>query len=307
MQHITRHTVESRRIDHASKDVHKRAGDYWPELYYGPSLVSRLQELSRDMVDHVAARSVHDPGLGTGRALTHEVLLTAAEAAKGVLDCLVMPEGDLRIPLPLLGDDLTNMDCFNEDSIGFRPRVDLELTPAIWVEAFELCVVSGLVRERNRVIGPVLRHDHAPVVRTVTASAAGAHGTVAGLAQMDALGLYLTPLDRTMRYVSEAALCRPGAAERTEAIRALESAGELTPEQSLLCVLLREDRSVFERALAEHLELYRKAMSTLDEVAPRTLLPMGVIALVALAVQVYGWRVDVASDHLPEVLCAAPE
>ncbi|QKW32514.1 hypothetical protein HUT17_05125 (plasmid) [Nocardiopsis flavescens] len=33
---------------------------------------------------------------------------------------------------------------------------------------------------------------------------------------------------------------------------------------------------------------------------------MGVIALVALAVQVHGQRVDLSSDYLPEVLVRAP-
>ncbi len=187
-------------------------------------------------MDHVAARSVHDPALVTDRAFTHRVLRTAAEASHGGLDCLVMPGGDLKIPLPLLGAALSNMDGDDPD-LGFRPTVDLELTPQTWVEAFELCLVSGLVWESERLIGPLLRQDHAPVVRHVTTSAPASRASTAGPAQMNALGLYLTPMYGRQN-LSEVVLCKPSAAERAEAARALDTAKELTAEQSLLRVLL---------------------------------------------------------------------
>lgn len=41
--------------------------------------------------------------------------------------------------------------------------------------------------------------------------------------------------------------------------------------------------------------------------APRTLLPLGALALAALAVQVHGWVLDVRSGYLPHGMLGSPE
>ncbi len=44
-----------------------------------------------------------------------------------------------------------------------------------------------------------------------------------------------------------------------------------------------------------------------ENATPASLLPIGVIALAALAVQTHGWELNITSDYLPQVLLHAPE
>ncbi|WP_436850888.1 Imm49 family immunity protein [Streptomyces avermitilis] len=41
--------------------------------------------------------------------------------------------------------------------------------------------------------------------------------------------------------------------------------------------------------------------------SPRTLLPVGVVAVAALAVQVHGWELGVRSGYLPRTMLGAPQ
>ncbi|MFE0265732.1 immunity 49 family protein [Nocardiopsis alba] len=102
-------------------------------------------------------------------------------------------------------------------------------------------------------------------------------------------------------------LCKPSPEERGQAARKLDAIGELGPEQRLLRVLLEDDRPAFERALVEHLTRHRELMEADENAAPASLLPVGLIALAALAVQAHGWKLNVGSDYLPQVLLHAPE
>ncbi|WP_306367984.1 Imm49 family immunity protein [Nocardiopsis sp. CC223A] len=259
--------------------------------------------MSRLLLDHLGAWSVTDPGLSQDRRHLDRVLWTAAEAAGGVLECLMAPEGDLRIPITIMGDVLSNMEDVHDDlNPRFRPTVDMDLTPKVWVEAFELAVVSGRVWERDLVIGPLYRQDFVAVLHEIARTKPY---PVADLAQVDALSLYLTPIGhREPR--PEVALRRPTGSELEAAVRAMDSAGKLSREQTLLRVLLNDNQSRFEDALADHLDRYRQEMGTAPDPAPRTLLPVGVIAVVALAVQVHGWRVDPGSEYVPQVWVQAP-
>ncbi|MFJ4980353.1 hypothetical protein ACIP6X_34405 [Streptomyces coeruleorubidus] len=46
-----------------------------------------------------------------------------------------------------------------------REPASLSTTAQNWVEAFALCVISGLMWQRSRVIGPLLQEDYAPAIR----------------------------------------------------------------------------------------------------------------------------------------------
>ncbi|MEU0490901.1 immunity 49 family protein [Nocardiopsis sp. NPDC006139] len=307
MQQNTRHGVDDgylkRIVD--PTELRERIFLDFREVKYFSSRVSTLQKMSHTLLDHLGAWSVTDPGLSQDRRRLDRVLLTAAETAEGVLECLMAPEGDLWIPISLMGDELSNMEEVHDDlDPRFRPEVDMDLTPRVWVEAFVLAVASGRVWERNLAIGPRYRQSFVPALH-FAARRAGTF-SAADLAQVDVLSLYLTPRVHG-KPLPAVALRMPTEPERATAARTLDSAGELSGEQALLRVLLQDDQAAFEQALAECLDRYRRDMDAARDPAPRTLLPMGVIALVALAVQVHGWRVDLSSDYLPEVLVRAHE
>jgi hypothetical protein len=100
-------------------------------------------------------------------------------------------------------------------------------------------------------------------------------------------------------------LCKPDAEGRARAARLLEAAGAHTPEQRLLRVLLDDDQDAFERALQERLVGHRESVGA--DPAPRTLLPVGTLALTVLASQVHGWELGIRSAYLPESLLRAPQ
>ncbi len=307
MQRIERHGVDEERIAQALNDVQGRARSSFIGLSIGRSELRVMQTMGRDLYDHVAARSIEDPTLESDHAFVRKVLATAAEASYGVLDLSLFPYGDLDLPFPLIDDELNNVTPFGPGettTFGHGDKVDLKPGPELWVEAFAMRVVSGLIRDRHRGLGSLLRsgyvsyvHDEERYFRFDPAS----------LAQMDALCTYLTEDASWPLGPDEAALCKPGPEERAQAARKLDSVGELRPEQRLLRVLLEDDRSAFERALVEHLTHHRELMEVDENATAASLLPLEVIALAALAVQVHGWRLNVDSDYLPQVLLHAPE
>lgn len=84
-----------------------------------------------------------------------------------------------------------------------------------------------------------------------------------------------------------------------------DAVGPLTPDQRLLPVLLDGDRDAFDRALAARLVEHREEVGA--DPAPRTLLPLGPLALAALAVQVHGWEPRVGSGYLPHALLGSTD
>jgi hypothetical protein len=72
-----------------------------------------------------------------------------------------------------------------------------------------------------------------------------------------------------------------------------------------LRVLTEDDQLSFEQALISRLAKHRE--NTADDAAPRSLMPVSTIALVALAVQVHGWELGVISGYLPKGLLRAPQ
>ncbi|MFI6148849.1 immunity 49 family protein [Streptomyces sp. NPDC051109] len=298
MQDVGRHEVGEHRITEALEDVPGRAYDHWYRLRYSGGLsLKGLRETRDDLLDHVGARTLADPGL-TG-AVVRRALLTAAECALGELSLGCFPNGDFEVPFPLLHEELSSMD------LSFGDAVDQAPTARTWLDAFALSVACGVVRERDRVIGLLLRNDYAPALRDgVPYSPLDSHSDPAELAEMDALCLYLAPAAGHLpRDWPDATLRKPDAAERAEAARRLDGFGVLTADQRLLRVLLDDDQPAFERALAGNLVGLREGAG--PDAPARSLFPAGTIALAALAVQVHGWRLGVTSAYLPQNLLHA--
>ncbi|WP_244188695.1 immunity 49 family protein [Streptomyces yokosukanensis] len=254
--------------------------------------------MSDDLLDHVAAHSQQDPVLSS--FVAREALDTAAECTLGVLGIGAYPKGDFEIPLPIVNDALLseNYDC--------PPGAALAPTARTWQDAFALCLASGRIWDRERAIGLLLRDDYAPAIREgVPYSLRKSLSDPADLVSMDALCGYLTEARGHLPSDWPTVPLRmPTAGERAEAARRLDALGGLSPDQRLLRVLLEDDPEAFEAALVERLVQYRESQPA--DAAPRSLLPLGTIALVALAVHVHGWVPNIRSGYLPQALLQAP-
>ncbi|MGW8361474.1 immunity 49 family protein [Streptomyces wedmorensis] len=303
MRETTVHEVDGARIERALDGIRGRTFGRWHDLRYGSGMsLTGLGETRDELLDHVGARTLEDPELATEPS--REALLTAAECALGILGIGCFPEGDWDVPLPLTGETLSSDDQLFDESWDRGHRVP---TARTWVEAFALCLISGLVRERRRVIGPLLHEDYAPAIRSgVPYSRFDSVSEPADLAEMDALCLYLTvehgPVPGAVP--GELPLRRPGAGELAAAAARLDGAGALTPDQRLLRVLLDDDREAFERALVARLDAHREDAGADPE--PRSLLPVVTVALASLARLAHGWEPAVRSGYLPGALLRAP-
>ncbi|MFF8293104.1 immunity 49 family protein [Streptomyces sp. NPDC016309] len=304
MREVTPHTVGGERMARALEDIGRRAYGHWHGMQYGGFSMDLLEAMRDDLLDHAAARLAEDPPGDPapdddGRTAT--VLRTAAECSLGLLSIGCFPDGDQEILLPLVGERLSSEDKTFADVVDEAP------TARTWLDAFALCVVSGLVWDWRRVIGGLLREDYAPAIRDgVPYSPFASASRPSDLAEMDALCAYLTPsaghLPRDWPTVT---LCKPDPAERAAAAAGLEAAGPLTPDQRLLRVLLDDDRAAFEQALAARLVEHRDGVGA--DPAPRTLLPLGTLAVAALAVQAHGWEPALRSGYLPRLLLGSPD
>jgi hypothetical protein len=298
IKQVARHDVDQRRIDEALEDIKRRVHHRWHTMRYDCYRDEELRATRADLLDHVAARTVADPRLDDPP--TRLALRTAAECALGYLDLGCYPDGDQEIRFPLVGTSLSSEDT------AFEAVVKRASNAADWLDAFALSVISGLVWERDRVIGLLLRdhvstiHDGVPYSKQESRSDPGE------LAEMDSLAWYLAkasghlPRDRPA-----AALCMPEVDERLDAALRLNALGALTPDQRLLRVLVEDDQPAFERALVHRLDEHR--VSAPSDAAPRSLLPHKTIALTVLAVRVHGWELRVASTYVPQALLAAPD
>ncbi|MER7413168.1 MULTISPECIES: immunity 49 family protein [Streptomyces] len=295
---IARHDVSALRIEQALKDIRHRASSYWHTMYYD-RYTDELPHRMRDaLLDHVAARTVADPEPDTEPSSL--VLRTAAQCALGILSLTAYPYGDQHVSFSLIGERLSSEDLEFGDNVGEAASA------ATWLNAFALAVVSGIIWERERGIGPMLREDYAPDIRNgLPASHLEPQSDPGELAEMAAVCAYIAPAPGLPSEWPSAALCIPTADERAEAVRQLDAIDVPTPDQRLLRVLLDDDQAAFEQALEERLVQYRESAPA--DAAPRSLLPHRTIALAALAVQVHGWHLRTRSAYLPQELLQAPE
>ncbi|MFF3766376.1 immunity 49 family protein [Streptomyces sp. NPDC001922] len=298
MQEVTCHEVSGERMARALDDISGRAWGRWHRMRYDTLSLGKLEEMRDELLDHVAAGSAAHSALD---AASRSALRTAAECSLGVLSVGCFPDGDQEIALPLIGETLSSED------IAFGHVVEQAPTARTWLDAFELCLVSGLVWDWQRVIGLLLRGDYAPAVHEgVPYSKLTSVSSPADLAAMDALCGYLTEAAGHLpRDWPTVPLRMPDADERAAAVRALDAAGPLTADQRLLRELLDDDQHAFEQALVSRLVQHGESLGADPD--PRTLLPVGALALAALAVQVHGWELGVRSGYLPHDLLGSTD
>ncbi|WP_406004894.1 immunity 49 family protein [Streptomyces sp. NBC_00637] len=296
---VTPHAVTEQRLEQALDDMSGRAFSRWHDMVWTEMPLRRgLRELGEELADHLGARTVSDPALEMPDSRT--ALLTAAECAMGVLSLSCFPDGDFEIPLPLATETLSNQDLHYEER--YEPTHPLT-TARTWTDAFEWCVISGLIGHKGRFIGPTLLRDYAPAIRDgVPYSERESVSEPADLAEMDALCGYLDVLEDAYPY--PAPLAKPDAAHRTRTAQQLDAAGTLTPDQRLLRVLLDDDQTAFEQALHDRLVAHRENVGA--DPAARTLLPVGAVTLAALAHTAHCWQLSVRSAYLPQALMSAP-
>ncbi|MEH6373440.1 immunity 49 family protein [Streptomyces sp. KLMMK] len=299
MHEVISHTVSEQQIVQAREDIHRRTYYRYHELRYGYMSLKGLRGMHEELLDHVAARITTDPALDEP---SRKALLTAAECSLATLSVGCFPDGDQEIRLPLIDENLTSGEnTFGDGVIEQAP------TARTWWETFAICLVSGQVWEWRRVTGLLLREDYAPAIRNgVPYSKLTSVSDPADLAAMDALCNYLAEASgHRPRDWPTVPLRRPDAGERAEAARHLDAAGSLTPDQRVLRVLLDDDQHAFEQALAARLTEHRESLGS--DPAPRTLLPLGPLALAALAVQVHGWELNLRSGYLPNSILGSPQ
>ncbi|WP_418961272.1 immunity 49 family protein [Streptomyces tritici] len=293
MQEVAHHEVGEERLARALEDIEGRAWGRWHSMFYDHVSPGTLRAFGDELLDHVAARVVKESVLDD---TAWSALRTAAECSLGVLSIDCWPNGDQEIRLPLAGTALTSED------ISFSDAVDEAPSARAWLDTFAVALVSGLMWDWQRVTGLLLRGDCAPEIRKgAPYSKFTPPEDPGGMAAMDALCLYLREASGHLpRDWPTVPLRKPEAGELAEAARLLDAVGDLTPDQRLLRVLLDDDRAAFEQALAARLVEYRASVG--EDPAPRTLLPLDILALAALAVQVHGWELDVRSAYLPPAL-----
>ncbi|MFD4538853.1 immunity 49 family protein [Streptomyces bauhiniae] len=311
MTNVTCHQVGEQRLTEALDDIDGRAYTRWHWLRYGSISLELIRALADELLDHVAARTVTEPELD---AVAGTVAVTAAECAHGVLSVTCFPDGDQEIRFPLVGERIStdpDDDEFADGPLAFLNVVKEAPTARTWLDMFEICVVSGHVWDRQRVTGLLLRGDYAPAVREgVPYNCYPSVSDPGDLSAMDALCLYLTEASGHLpRDWPTVPLRKPDTKERVEAARRLDAVGDpLGADQRLLRVLLDDDQSAFEDALVARLIAYRESVEAVsDDPAPRSLLPLGSLALACLAVQVHGWELGVRSGYLPHGLLGSPD
>ncbi|MFJ3581803.1 immunity 49 family protein [Streptomyces sp. NPDC090127] len=298
MQEVAHHDVSDGRMAQALDDIDGRAFGRWHSMRYDSFRLDRLREMADELLDHVAARALTEPGLDDTSRLA---LVTAAECWLGVISLGCYPNGDQEIKFPLVREELTS------DEMAFQHVDDEAPTARTWLDTFAAVVVSGLVWEWQRVSGLLLRGDLAPAIRAgVPYSKLTPVSQPADVAAMEALCPYLTEerghLPRDWPTVP---LRKPDPKELADAAERLDAAGPLTADQRLLRVLLDDDRHAFEQALVSRLVAHRENVGT--DPAPRTLLPLDALTLAALAVQVHGWELDIRSVYLPHGIVGRPD
>lgn len=300
MRDVAGHEVSAAQLSRALGDITDRTWDHWFTMRYTSASPDRMLRTRDELLDHVAARIA---GGASPDPTTRLALSTAAECSLGALSVSCFPEGDQEIPFPLLDESLNSDDLVFSNSVEWAPNA------RTWIDTFQMSIVSGLVWDWHRVIGLLLREDYAPMIHEgVPYSWFDSVSDAVDLEVMDTLSTYLRLADGHLPSDwPTVPLRKPEDSERAEAVRRLDAAGPLTPDQRLLRVLLDDDQHTFEEALVARLVEHRETTAEMDDPAPRTLLPLGPLTLAVLAVQAHGWEPTVRSPYLPPYLLGATD
>ncbi|WJV50954.1 immunity 49 family protein [Streptomyces flavofungini] len=303
MRDVTCHEVGEDHLSRALDDITGRTWERWRWMRYDDPSPRKMRGTGDELLDHVAARTVAGGALDETAATA---LRTAAECFLGELSVGCFPGGDQEVLLPLIEERLSSDDIGFADVVAYGSGTGEGPSARTWLDAFAVCVVSGLVWDWQRVTGLLLRSDYAPAIRDgVPYSTLPSRSDPADLAAMDALCCYLSEAKGHLpRDWPTVPLCKPDADERAEAARQLDGAGALPPDHRLLRVLIDDDQDAFEQALEARLVEHRDSVGA--DPAPRTLLPLGPLVLAALAVQTHGWELRVRSGYLPGDLVGSP-
>jgi hypothetical protein len=177
--------LSEQQIEQALEDIEDRAHHRWHTMQYDCYSDEELQGMRDELLDYIAARTVAHPEPGT--VPSRIVLRTAAECALGLLSLGCSPNGDQEVSFTLLNKKLSSEDT------DFEAVVEQAATARTWLDAFALSVTSGMVWEKDLVIGGLLREDYAPDLRDgVPHSKLESKSDPGELAEMDALCGYLT-------------------------------------------------------------------------------------------------------------------
>jgi hypothetical protein len=313
MREVKWHNIDgqsSRNLD----DLHMAVFRYWYSVRSEGLSLESLQRLRDEILDYVAVQSLEDPTLSDPR--TRAALRTAAEFDLGVLDLGCFPTGDFEIRFLLIDERISNfppadgkVSSFPDDTELFGPAQVIDPMPTTartWLDTYAICLVSGLVRERFGTVGPGLRGDYAPAIRDgVPYSPLDSVSDPAERAEMDTVCLYFHEMTTSKPSdLPDNPVRKPTAHERSVAAQLLDTFDDLSPEAQLLRTLLDDDQPAFEQALTARLEQYRTVAES--DGRPRSLLPIGTIAVAALAVQAHGWELGIRSGYLPNGLLRAP-
>ncbi len=91
------HQVGEQRLAGALDDIDGRAYKRWHSLRYDSISPALIRAMADELLDHVAARMVTEPGLDTA---ARTVAVTAAECVHGVLSVMCFPNGDQELRFP---------------------------------------------------------------------------------------------------------------------------------------------------------------------------------------------------------------
>ncbi|MEE1769068.1 hypothetical protein PUR34_13125 [Streptomyces sp. JV185] len=154
---MAQHVVSGQPMAEALDNITGRARRRWHWMRYDDPSPEKLDEMREELLDHVAARAAQDPALTdeTARA----ALWTAAECSLGVLSVGCFPNGDQEIVFPLIDEQLSS------ENIAFNDVIEQAPTAETWLTTFTTCLISGLMWDRQRGIGLLLRSDYAPTIR----------------------------------------------------------------------------------------------------------------------------------------------
>ncbi|MFD0383184.1 Imm49 family immunity protein [Streptomyces stramineus] len=284
--HIARHAVADAQVAAAVGNFASRIGRQVDLMQHSEGRDPFGWELIADeFLDYAGALSLTDPDLRSNDA--HQALRAAADAARGVVTLGVYQWEPVHVFIEYVNFGLT-----------YRPAEDpaMDLSAQDWLRALHLAVICGRYEAEAATFGETAQAlavaADAPLGRRAAADLA--FGLLAYVRDYD--------LDEGDGYDGEP-LNRAEAAARLDALLAESTGPEAwrVPELTATRALLTGDREAFRDGLAGMLARHHEVHAR-GTASPRSLLPLGAIALAALATRREGWEPGIESAYLPATL-----